>query len=210
MSGRIRNLETMSLADQIKAGKNLLQALTVAIALGATTIYIWNSYEDIQHNREKEAIARDQIIRSQQAAQRAEKTIQDAINSNEILLANIKRLTGSNPSESTQQFIAIQKDLDTLKVQVSDLKLKVDGLNSALSNTPEKALALPLLAKDVSDLKVFTSHDSDSLRAEMDRNADTNKWLIGLILAAVLGNVISSALSRGKAAGKKVEAPEAE
>jgi hypothetical protein len=44
------------------------------------------------------------------------------------------------------------------------------------------------------DFKALTQRDLDSVRSEMARNYDLNKWLIGLILAAVLGTVVNNTL----------------
>jgi hypothetical protein len=121
--------------------------------------------------------------------------LQEALKETEekIGIQNINA-SDSPPTETLRQITALRIDVIGLKTGLADLRSNLNNLNVALTNSPDKALAMPLLRKDLDDMKANTQHDLDSLRTEMTRAYDLNKWIIGFLLAAVLGTVLNNVL----------------
>ncbi|MGO9591389.1 MAG: hypothetical protein ACLP3K_15245 [Candidatus Acidiferrales bacterium] len=74
-----------------------------------------------------------------------------------------------------------------LQTQVNSLQTQLNQLNEAIGQSPEKALAIPLLKKDMDDFRDVYRRDMDSEHAEVDRVYDQNKWFIGLMFTLALG-----------------------
>jgi vacuolar-type H+-ATPase subunit I/STV1 len=102
-------------------------------------------------------------------------------------------------SQAARSIIALQARTDSINTTISSLNQKLDALNSVITSTPEKALALPLIKKDVEDLRAESGRQADEIRGEMNRMYDMNKWLMGLILAALVGTIINNVIQARKA-----------
>jgi hypothetical protein len=112
------------------------------------------------------------------------------------LLEELSTLPKSPTTSSrlVAQLSLLKSDLHATNEQVTALRSNIDLLNKSLESSPERALTIPLLKKDLEDFKTSSQHDTDSLRAEMLRGYDLNKWLIGLMLAAIIGVIINNAM----------------
>ncbi|HTC48755.1 MAG TPA: hypothetical protein VK722_15625 [Candidatus Aquilonibacter sp.] len=173
---------------------------TVVTATLALTFYTVNAFRDSRAQREREYINRAQIEEIMEEVQRSQEESKNARIQLDETLQRLSHLrgTGNTTTGTEQRLAAITQDLSNVKQQVDTLQRGVDGISAAISSSPEKAVALPLLTKDVDDLKVSSEHDIEAVRSEMIRSYDQTKWLIGFILAALIGTVINSAIqSRG-------------
>ncbi len=92
------------------------------------------------------------------------------------------------------------------KIQASDLtnqtqeiKASLQALENALTVNPEKALAVPILRKDLDNVEKSLRSELQQTRNEINRMYDLNKWFIGLMFTmavSVLGIAISSFFNR--------------
>lgn len=76
---------------------------------------------------------------------------------------------------------------------------RLSSLESALTVDPSKALAVPILRKDLDNAEKGLRSELEQTRAEIDRIYDQNKWFIGLmftIALSVLGMAVSSVFGR--------------
>lgn len=91
-------------------------------------------------------------------------------------------------------------------VNVSDLKFaeienKLNALNILIMDNPEKAISIPILRGEINHLKEQNGNDVKSLREEIARSYDTNKWIVGLVctmLISIIALNISNLLSKSK------------
>jgi len=86
---------------------------------------------------------------------------------------------------------AWELEKSNLKSSIDDLSKRMWKLESILMTSPEKALAVPLLRRDISALKIETS----LAKAEVERMYTQTLWFAGSMLAVavtILGFVISS------------------
>jgi hypothetical protein len=99
------------------------------------------------------------------------------------------------------QITTLRADVDKLSTSVSEQRNTIDSLNRAFLPDPEKALSIPLLRKDVDQIRTGNQHDIDALRDDIKANLDLNKWLIGLIAAGMLGTILNNMLQGRRADG---------
>ena len=64
------------------------------------------------------------------------------------------------------------------------------ALNGAILASPDKAVALPLLRRDLDNLTNGTAAANLALRAEVDRVYDLTKWFIPLMLSTAGGMIV--------------------
>lgn len=82
-----------------------------------------------------------------------------------------------------------------IKHNISLISGRLDALEGALTVNPSKALAVPILRKDLDNTEKNLKAELSQTRAEIDRMYDQNKWFIGLmftIALSVLGMAASS------------------
>lgn len=133
--------------------------------------------------------------------------------SGDVYLDEAARLTKLNEEQNAQLRLTIermqemQESVDKLShaqpptLQVAKLTAEVNTLQSqmkelddAIGLYPAKALAVPLLQKDVDDFKDTYRRDIETTQGEINRVYDQNKWFIGLMFTLALG-VVSLAVT---------------
>lgn len=84
---------------------------------------------------------------------------------------------------------------------------KMDLIESAVIENPDRALALITLREDIDNLKDTREQDSNGLRREMDRLYDFNKWFLVLMFTLNLGvvGILASHFLRKPEASPKME-----
>lgn len=81
---------------------------------------------------------------------------------------------------------------------------RLTNMEKAVLQDPAKALEMPLLRKDFDHLKKTYEIDSISLKNEVSRIYDLNKWFIGLMFSMAIG-IISLAILNFIKSSKKEE-----
>lgn len=144
---------------------------------------------------------------SQVDAQQEAKALREQIEKAQIQIADVKvsvqrsrdtlaqALTATKPqtrAPTNKEVALLRVEVGSLRSDVATMQTSLDALNSALLTSPDKALSIPLLRKDLDDFRAANQRDVDSIRLEMGRAYDLNKWLMGFLLAAVLGMIINN------------------
>jgi len=91
-------------------------------------------------------------------------------------------------------------ELNRVSGSVTEMQNKVANIEQVVIDNPSKALGIPLLRKDLDNLKESYKSDVLSVRQEIERVYDLNKWFVGLMFTmalSVLGLAISN-LYKGK------------
>jgi hypothetical protein len=81
-----------------------------------------------------------------------------------------------------------------LNDNVAKLQESVSDMQRLIVDNPSKALAVPLMRKDLDSLKENNQAEMASIRKDVDRIYDLNKWLVGLMFTMALG-VLTLAIS---------------
>jgi hypothetical protein len=181
--------------------RNLSKEFATLIALGATASYFIVAFNDYRASRERVSYAQLESLRTTESFNDLRAQIDERNARTAQLVSELSELAQSPSSSSplvAQQLAVVRHDINLQKDELKDLRTSVDSLRKAIESSPEKAITIPLLTKDLDDYKTSSERDIESLRAEMLRGYELNKWLIGLMLAAVFGMVFKGVLeSRG-------------
>ena len=158
-------------------------------------------YQSYRSRRDAEQMS-EKLDATRMQALRELELLKEAQSKNQNLLGQVKENIKLTPDEAKiqQDVVVLQKSLDDIHSDLAGIHKSVDTINTALMATPEKAITIPLMQKDIDNLKLETQRDLDSIHAEMVRSNDLNKWIIGLIVAAVLGTTLNSFLQSRKPA----------
>jgi hypothetical protein len=177
------------LAEHIVAkthSKLLLQwtsilAATVTLAGAAATFFIAKSGSDSQ------AI----VTKGELRASKAEMQISiDGLNARLDEMTKQIQDVGKNLPE--QSVVALK--LKALNQSVGKYEKRLAAMEGVILDNPQKALALPLMKKDIDSLKETRQTDTAASRQEIDRVYDQTKWFIGLMITSAIG-IIALAIS---------------
>lgn len=104
--------------------------------------------------------------------------------------------TNSNPS-----------DLSAVKSDVKSLKERFAGFETALGESLDKRLAVPMLRKDLDSIKEQYKGDLAAVDARLSLVVDLMKWLLGIIGLGGLASGLSNWLARPKFTTGTVQKP---
>ncbi|STE15678.1 hypothetical protein [Citrobacter sp. wls718] len=76
--------------------------------------------------------------------------------------------------------------IEALEVKVDDIQKKISALNNILGNSPEKAMALPLMKKDMESLSTSLKVMSDYSDKQLERFITLFYWIIGVLAAGII------------------------
>lgn len=83
-----------------------------------------------------------------------------------------------------------------LQERVKLLDQRLSSLEAFALDSPEKVLSLPLLKKEVENIRETNAQSLISMKASVDQVYDLNKWLLGGIALAIIGLAISNLLTK--------------
>lgn len=92
-------------------------------------------------------------------------------------------------------------NLSILERRVAIIAKRQEELDAILTTSPDKALAVPLLRKDLDAQKENVAQSVASLRASLDQLYDLTKWLLGALAVSVASLAISTYLPKPRATG---------
>lgn len=124
----------------------------------------------------------------------------------EGLRAQIKTLT-----QDTQKLVQLPPDaklaiqLTQLQDSVRLLSERLEKIEAAILANPAKALEIPLLQRDVENLRSTQQSNLVAVKEGVDRLYDINKWLLGAMAVSVITLALSNFL-RPKESAPKNEA----
>jgi chromosome segregation ATPase len=129
------------------------------------------------------------ITAANKNAERAVKQLADSERINDEMRRLISQL--SKPTGGPRHFQppnpVQEQEIAQLKAEQDALRNRLASLEGALQATPEKAVALPLLGQQVSDLRGETQRDIDSIHADIGSLFTISEWAIGLTVTLTLG-----------------------
>lgn len=94
----------------------------------------------------------------------------------------LEQASGASQAPGTDQ-------IASLASEVTSLQAEMKALDDAIGQSPDKALAVPLLQRDVDNMRESNREELVSTQAEIDRVYDQNKWFIGLMFTMAVGLV---------------------
>ena len=94
--------------------------------------------------------------------------------------------------------VADRQAIDQVKRSTEDQRLRISILENALLQTPEKALAVPLLRQQLIDIEDKDKGDSDNIHGEINRLYGMMQWFLGLMITLIIGvgGLVANSFSR--------------
>ena len=87
--------------------------------------------------------------------------------------------------------------LKELEVKLISTDEKLSSIRREIMQSPEKALEIPMLRRDIQALQSQYDNATKSLEREISRTYDTVKWVMGTIVLGLLG-LATSIFFRGR------------
>lgn len=175
------------------------------------TTELEEDFVQLSKNLQKQIAARERRARQERIRTA---TIALAVSMLGVISAAFSLLKLDKPKDaavvsSTIQYDQLRAELTALKSQLgtrspggsslsppttSAFEKRLASLEEAIMDRPDKALALPLLRKEIDDLSRRETEARTATRVEIDRLYEQQKWIlggIGTVLLAVAGGAIS-------------------
>jgi len=131
------------------------------------------------------------------------------IESLRMALAELKKEIAIKPSALPGD--AIAADLTRIDRETKDIDGRLKLLESSILENPEKALSIPMLRKDISEMTSRENAFHLEDKGEMDRLYDQQKWMlgeIGAVFLALTGGaltiILKSLPGKGKASNNDI------
>ncbi|EHN8717414.1 TPA: hypothetical protein JG933_000789 [Enterobacter hormaechei subsp. steigerwaltii] len=77
--------------------------------------------------------------------------------------------------------------IETLESKLNTLQEKINNLDNILNNSPEKAMALPLMRKDIDSLEKTIKASSDYSDKQLERFINLFYWICGTLALGIVG-----------------------
>lgn len=100
---------------------------------------------------------------------------------------------------SISQFPASSKTavhLEALSAKVDAVTQRQDRLERAIQDNPEKALSMPLMRRDIDNMRDANAQSIGAIRASVDQIYDLTKWLLGALAVGVLSLALANFIQR--------------
>lgn len=186
MKARKENVEKMSKITSWIAGVTSTMAIGLTISMAAGLFF------DKTKTLSREELSSKIIkIENQGHVQYAD------ISSIKAELESLKK--GLETVSSLPKGTEWKAEASKIAQQLSGVSNRMSELESALTVNPGKALAVPILRKDLDSAEKSLRAELMQTRAEIDRIYDQNKWFIGLMFTvalSVLGMAVSTISNR--------------
>lgn len=106
------------------------------------------------------------------------------------------KATGTEPTVVSKGRDGAQ--LQRLESDIAKIDKRLRQLEQAILASPAKALEIPLLQRDVDNLKASNQSSIAALKDSVDRVYDLNKWLLGTMALSITSLALTSFFLKGK------------
>ena len=118
-------------------------------------------------------------------------------------LAAVSKPTPSASSPAGTDAISLQ--IAQAQSAVQAVSARLEKLESAILASPAKALEIPLLQRDVENLRLTQANAIAAVKEGVDRLYDINKWLLGAMAVSVITLALSNFLRPKDGAAKNAD-----
>ncbi len=140
----------------------------------ASSISFDSFFNSDKSSLQQDSIAKVNIIRLQNEILK----VNNQLNKSLVIIDSLKN-TELNSQEAR-----------SLKVEITSLKTEVENLNKVILDNPEKAVSIPILKVQIENQKEKNEGDIKSIKEEIARVYDMNKWIIGLVFTMLVSIVV--------------------
>jgi hypothetical protein len=170
---------------------NLSSVLSVLAGIGGSLVALYittsSSVRLEPVNLRVEQVASVEVAREVASLRAEVKAVQDSIQNARDLPKDTK--------------LAIQ--LQQIQNALADVQTRQSKLEQAILTNPAKALEVPLLQRDLENLKTAQQANILAVKEGVDRVYDLNKWLLGAMAVSIVTLAIGTFLKSKEAGGEK-------
>lgn len=159
----------------IRTPAGALSALSAAVAIVGFSLTSFYSYSFLSAHRT------DIATEKAESLERNLLMLTDGMNVLAVQTAHVQKLLDQMSSLPTGSRASLE--ISKLRSDSAQLQAQITALNAAILDSPEKAVSLPLLRKDIENLKTSRETELANIHNEVSRLYDLNKWVIGLMFA---------------------------
>jgi hypothetical protein len=179
---------------KIRNFSSSVAGLTSAIALGITVTMSVNIFFD-----SKKTLTNDELTNEVEMQNSQVKLMYQGVSDlkDTVSLLKAKMDAVEKFPEGTEwksEFIKLETKIDSVSTKLAEFE-------KVITTDPLKALAVPMLRKDLDNVSNSLNAEIKQSKAEIDRIYDQNKWFIGLLFSiaiSVLGMVITNYVNSKK------------
>jgi hypothetical protein len=99
-------------------------------------------------------------------------------------------LTSSKNIIDSLNITKVDGNTSNLNLEVVNLKRQIESLNKVILDNPEKAISVPLLKIEIQNQKDQNEKEIKSIKDDIARVYDINKWIIGLVFTMLVSIII--------------------
>ena len=147
-------------------------ATIIAVTLGASMTFFAGKQLDLKINDNVKSIVVDVGYSRERMVD-----LESDIAAIKAQLEGIKELPSDLP---------VSSKVKEIEAKIDTVNSKLDALNKAILESPEKALALPLLRRDMDSLQKQYVSAVNNLEQEVSRAYDIFKWVTGTMFLGVI------------------------
>lgn len=191
-SSRLEAKERQRRESQLKRWRFLMAssaALSVAL-VGTIFAFVQLRQDRTQREHSYFAMTSDDQLRRQEfqisaltakldVAMKATDDLQHAIAANAH-----NHVSDNSPNGLT---VADRQSLDRAEKADADLDKRLSALEGALLQSPEKAIAVPLLHQQLTDIEDKNKGDAENIHGEINRLYGMMQWFLGLMITLIIG-----------------------
>jgi len=85
-----------------------------------------------------------------------------------------------------------------VQTRVDDIARRQSRIEQSIVNSPERALELPILRNDLTNLRDTNNQRMEAMSARIEQVYDLNKWLLGTMAITIIVLAVSTFLTRKK------------
>ena len=149
----------------------VVASITAAMAVGSFTFL----FSDKSTQESRLALTQSEL--------RSE--IQSTVKSSLSEIENLKRQLNTLSNPPTAGAISIK--IEDITQRISGLEKKMSTIETAIVDSPERAMSIPILRRDLDSLRTDVRSDLAGTKQEIDRVYDMSKWFIGLMATMAVG-----------------------
>ena len=116
--------------------------------------------------------------------------VSNSVLKNQIIVLKSELLKSKKIVDSLKRSSKDNTKLSESNVALTDLKKEVENLNKVILDNPEKAISVPLLKIEIENQKEQNEKELKSLKDDIARVYDMNKWIIGLVFTMLVSIIV--------------------
>ncbi|WP_152664086.1 hypothetical protein [Sphingomonas sp. SRS2] len=101
-------------------------------------------------------------------------------------MVQLERSLARAPAAPSPDNAAVRKDVALLRERLGSIEARQRAIERVIIASPAKSLELPMMRKDIADLRASREREATYFSQSIDRIYDFNKWFLGGIVISLM------------------------